>query len=204
MFYSGASTDTVLTTATTTTSTGTLSNTLTASPAILSPTIYIDKSAFESVTTFAGYVSAKDLIGTPAKLIKELDIPAIKDYTVYNDKVIKVEFVDGTTTKCVCDDAENEFDFYTGLAFCLFKRALGKDGHKLFNKAMRTAMKALDKIDEQHDREEEDIRRQKAKKAKAEAKRKEKAEKARQEQIDIQAAGMLDALRKFEKEKKHG
>ncbi|MBR5457546.1 MAG: hypothetical protein IKV56_02160, partial [Kiritimatiellae bacterium] len=192
---------------TNTTTTSAVSNGLSnATFTVANPTIFIDKSAYESVTTLcAGYVSAKDLIGTPAKLIKELDIPAIKDYTIYNDRVIKVEFVDGTSTKCVCDESENEFDFYTGLAFCLFKRALGKDGHKLFNKLMRAACKQLDAIDERHDEEEAEEARRREKKRKAAAKQAEKKEKARQEQIDVQAAGMLKALRDFEKEKKkHG
>ena len=124
---------------------------------------------------------------TPNKLLANVDIPAIKDYAIYNNRVIKVDFVDGTSTKCICDD---EFDFYTGLAYCLFKRVLGKDGHKKFNDMMRAAIKAVDKIDEQKDKEKAEEARCKAKRRKAELKRAAKKAKERQDKIDIQVEAM--------------
>lgn len=134
---------------------------------------------------------------TEYSICKGVNIPAFKDYTIYNDRVIKVDFVDGTSTKCVCDD---EFDFYTGLAFCLFKRMLGDDGHKLFNRMMRAAMKTCDRIDMLHEQEAEEEKRIKAKRRKAELKRAAKAAKKRQEQVAIQADGMLEAMRRFKAE----
>lgn len=136
---------------------------------------------------------------TEYSICKGVNIPAFKNYTIYNDRVIKVDFVDGTFTKCVCDD---EFDFYTGLAFCLFKRMLGDDGHKLFNRMMRAAMKTCDRIDMLHEQEAEEEKRIKAKRRKEELKRAAKAAKKRQEQVTLQSDAMLDALRKFKAQEK--
>ena len=127
-----------------------------------------------------------------------VDIPAIRSIDVYNDKVVKVTFVDDTFTKCVCDD--DEFNEYTGIAFCLFKRLLGKDGHKKFNRLMHYAMKRDEECrtaSEVKARAEKDA---KEKRRKAELKRAAKAAKARQEKIDIQSAAVLAALHKYRAE----
>lgn len=80
--------------------------------------------------------------GTPPKPV--ILLPGISDIQFYNDRITVVRFVDGSFTKCVADvDEEGKscFDPYTGVAFCLFKRMLGKDdGHKMFNNLMRKAM----------------------------------------------------------------
>ena len=68
-------------------------------------------------------------------------IPAVRDIQTFNDRATVVTFIDGTQTKCVADvdeDGNSNFDLYTGIAFCLFKRMLGKNGHKSFNTLMRT------------------------------------------------------------------
>lgn len=91
--------------------------------------------------------------GTPQKSINPPSkpvtlLPGVSDIQFYNDRVTVVRFADGTFTKCVADVDENGkscFDPYTGVAFCLFKRMLGKeDGHKKFNNLMRKVMGVMD------------------------------------------------------------
>lgn len=48
----------------------------------------------------------------------------VKNYKTFNDKVVVVEFVDGTTTKAVCDSEDN-FSVDAGLAICLLKKGYG-------------------------------------------------------------------------------
>jgi len=82
-------------------------------------------------------------------------IPAILKIQTFNDRVVQVTFIDGSQTKCVCGKDE-AFDLYEGIAFCLFKRFLGKEkGHKHFNDLMRYAFKKLDKQEESKKREAE-------------------------------------------------
>ncbi len=82
-------------------------------------------------------------------------VPAICDIQTFNDRAVRITFADGSQTKCVCGKDET-FDLYEGIAFCLFKRALGKeDGHKLFNGLMRYAMKTLDEQEKAKEREAE-------------------------------------------------
>lgn len=82
-------------------------------------------------------------------------IPAIRQIQTFNDRVVQVTFIDGSQTKCVCGKDET-FDLYEGIAFCLFKRFLGKEkGHKSFNDLMRYAFKKLDKQEEAKKREAE-------------------------------------------------
>lgn len=130
---------------------------------------------------------------------EHVDIPEIKAIDTYNDRVVKVTFVDGTFTKCVCDNPDS-FDEYIGIALCLFKRQLGKDGHKVFNKLMRYAMKRDEEYWAERGEQERAETLKKEKRRKAELKRAAKAAKARQEKIDIQSAAVLDALRKYHAE----
>ena len=82
-------------------------------------------------------------------------IPGIANIQVFNDRAVQVTFIDGSQTKCVCGKDET-FDLYEGIAFCLFKRFLGKDtGHKHFNDLMRYAFRKLDAQEESKKREAE-------------------------------------------------
>lgn len=128
-----------------------------------------------------------------------VQVPEIKAIDTYNDRVVKVTFVDGTFTKCVCENPD-EFDEYIGIALCLFKRQLGKDGHKVFNRLMHYAMKRDEEYWAERGEQERADALKKEKRRKAELKRAAKAAKARQEKIDIQSAAVLDALRKYHAE----
>jgi len=118
-------------------------------------------------------------------------IPAIRNIQTFNDRAVQITFADGTQTKCVCGKDEY-FDLYEGIAFCLFKRFLGKNGHKGFNDLMRYAFRKLDEQEKQKvklQKLEEFTKRQAEKARKQREKRKAKK---REEKICI----FVDALRK--------
>ena len=150
-----------------------------------------------------GFTTTTENIRVVRRAIPGVDLPAITDIAVYNDRVVKVEFADGTYTKCVAevdDDGNTEFNLYTGIAFCLFKKLLGKDGHKKFNDLMRYALRRDKQITKVRN-EQARMKREKQNRArKVELKRAAKQVKQRQEQIDIQETAMLEALRKFRAE----
>lgn len=124
-------------------------------------------------------------------------IPAIEKYKIYNNKVLVVWFIDGTFTKAVVGKDE-EFDLYTGLMVCLFKRLLGKDGHKDFNNIMRKAVKQLKDIDKDNEKKADEAKKEAEKKRhKAEMKRKAKALKRKEEAIDIQKQGFIRAMQEM-------
>ena len=62
----------------------------------------------------------------------------VKNYKTFNDKVVVVEFTDGTKTKAVCDNEDN-FSLDAGLAICLLKKAMG--GSDNYNKYIRKLIK---------------------------------------------------------------
>lgn len=111
-------------------------------------------------------------------------IPAIRQIQTFNDRVVQVTFIDGSQTKCVCGKDET-FDLYEGIAFCLFKRFLGKNGHKGFNDLMRYAFKKLDEQEKQKERkaeiEAENKRHEEKKKLQAQRRKAKK----REEKISI-------------------
>lgn len=100
------------------------------------------------------HIDGDGSIGLLKKVIAP-KIPAISQIQTFNDRAIQITFSDGSQTKCVCGKDEF-FDLYEGIAFCLFKRFLGKeDGHKTFNNLMRYAMKKLDEQEKAKEREAE-------------------------------------------------
>ncbi len=62
----------------------------------------------------------------------------VKNYKTFNNKVVVVEFCDGTKTKAVCD-SEDVFSVDAGIAICLLKKAMG--GSDEYNNYIRKLMK---------------------------------------------------------------
>lgn len=120
----------------------------------------------------------------------------IKDYKIYNGKALVVWFTDGSFTKAVVSNGD-EFDFYTGLMICLFKKYLGENGSKKFNKMMEVAMKKLGDIDKNKEKQAEEKVLAEKKRRKADMKRKAKALKRKEEAIDIQKQGFVRAMQEI-------
>ena len=131
--------------------------------------------------------SANRVVNKPTRP-QSIDIARID---VYNNRAVVCRYTDGSFTKCVCNKDE-EFNLYAGIAYCLFKRTLGKeDGHRMFNELMHHAFEVM----EDQKRQEEEARKTALEEAQRQARRKAAHERRmarkRQEKVDI----IADAIR---------
>lgn len=122
------------------------------------------------------------------------DIPFIDRVETYNDRVVKITFIDGTFTKSVCSK-NDAFDLDVGITICLMKRWLGKDGNRLYNNLIRKVHKRMDQKERLAEREKKLRAEMREKEHKMKAKREAKKEKARLEQIEIQKQAYIEALK---------
>lgn len=127
-----------------------------------------------------------------------IDKNDIVDVKTYADRVVVVKFADGTYTKCEVQGAD-QFNEDVGIAYCLFKKALGEKGHDKFNDLLRHAHKVkaknekLAKEKEQKKLEMEQLKA--ANKAGYEA----AVKKEREETVDILKEAIVAALDEHEK-----
>lgn len=112
------------------------------------------------------------------KTIKNMKDFKIKDYKVYEDTALIVEFEDGTKEKAVANE-EDRFDLERGVEICVLKHLYGVDGYKSMVKKAMNQIKAVDKAKEDKKKEEELIVRKKAKAARRKARRLERKRKER-------------------------
>lgn len=128
-----------------------------------------------------------------SKPVKSVEIANIE---MYNDRVVKVTFDDGSFTKSVCQ--ENDiFDLDVGITVCLMKKMLdtGKgDGTRIYNDIIRDAHKLIN--DKENEKIEKQLEKEKLKKKahKAMMKRQAKKLKAKEEAIDIQKLAYIRAM----------
>ena len=129
-----------------------------------------------------------------SKPVKSVEITNIE---MYNDRVVKVTFDDGSFTKSVCQ--ENDiFDLDVGITVCLMKKMLdsGKgDGTRIYNDIIRDAHKLIE--DKENEKIEKQLEKenQKKKARKAQMKKQAKKLKAKEEAIDIQKQAYIRALK---------
>lgn len=127
------------------------------------------------------------------------NVPKIKKVETYNNKVVKVTFLDGTFTKSVCSDNDT-FDEDVGITICLMKKMLGKDGNRKYNNLIRDIHKVMDENDKKKEELKTEKSARKEKQRKVELKKAATKAKERQDQIDIQSTAMLEAMRRFHAE----
>lgn len=123
----------------------------------------------------------------------KLDIPAITSIKFYNDRATIMKFADGTETKVETQNGE-PFNSDTGMAYCMFKKILGKDGHRKFNDLMRAAHKQLDKQEKDKKIAEENKQKEKRWREKAKAEKNRRKAKKRNEEISLQKEAIVQAL----------
>lgn len=127
----------------------------------------------------------------------------ITDIQIYNNKVVKVVFSDGTFTKAVCGE-NDQFDLDIGITICVIKKMAGKDGHKWYNNLIRKAHAVMDHNTEAKKMEQDISNKAKERNKKEQERRKAGKEKAKQEQIDIHSEAFLKALKEWkELEEQH-
>lgn len=127
-------------------------------------------------------------------------LPAVKKVEVYNNRVVKVTFIDDTFTKSVC--SENDiFDLDVGITVCAMKRLLGtssENATREYNRFMNHVHAVMKKNEEERAEKNAEKMAEKAKKRKAELKKAAKALKAKEEQIDIQKQAIIRAHQEME------
>lgn len=120
----------------------------------------------------------------------------ISNIEMYNDRVVKVTFNDGSFTKSVCQ--ENDiFDLDVGITVCLIKKMLddGKgNGTKIYNDLIRGAHKLIEDKENEKIREQLEKEKHKKKARKTQMKRQAKKLKAKEEAIDIQKLAFIRAM----------
>lgn len=119
-------------------------------------------------------------------------LPAIKKIETYNDRVVKVTFIDDTFTKSVCSENDH-FDEDVGITICCMKKLLGKDGNRIYNDIIRKAHKVITENDIAKEKAAKEKAERKLKARKAAGKKAAKRLMAKQEQIDIQAQAIIQA-----------
>lgn len=122
-------------------------------------------------------------------------LPAVKKVETYNDRVVKVTFIDGTYTKAVCSENDN-FDLDVGITICAMKRLLGTNSEnatRAYNQFINSVHSIMEKNTLRELAKEARKAKEKSKKRKAELKRAARKLKAREEQIDIQKQAILRA-----------
>lgn len=121
-----------------------------------------------------------------------------KKIEVYNDRVVKITFADGTYTKAVCSD-KDVFCLDTGIMVCVMKKLFGgqKEGTKLIALMLYDAHAQMEKqINDKIEAENKRIA-DKQKKRKAELKKAAKKMKAKEEAIDIQKQAYIRAMQEM-------
>lgn len=140
-----------------------------------------------------GLLGLEDNTAKKSKPVKNVEITNIE---MYNDRVVKVTFDDGSFTKSVCQ--ENDiFDLDVGITVCLMKKMLddGKgNGTRIYNDIIRNAHKLIN--DKENEKIEKQMEKEKQKKKahKAMMKRQAKKMKAKEEAIDTQKLAFIRAL----------
>lgn len=122
-------------------------------------------------------------------------IPAVKKVETYNQRVVKVTFIDDTFTKSVCSENDH-FDIDVGITICLLKRFMGTNSDNAtreYNKTMNYIHAVMEKNEKEKVAAQAQKSSVKAKKRKAELKRAAKKLKAKEEQIDIYKQAILRA-----------
>lgn len=117
----------------------------------------------------------------------------IKDYKVYEDRAVIVEFEDGTKEKAVCNE-DDKFDLERGITICVLKHIFGADVYKSIVKTAMNQVKAVDKAKEDKKKEEELIIRKKAKAARKKTRR---LERKRKERVAEMKEAYLSAMHEY-------
>jgi len=123
---------------------------------------------------------------------KNVPIPNIYDVKVYNDKVVKVFFNDGTTETAVCQEGD-KFDLDMGITVCIMKKMLGRNEYfRMLKKAKKNA--AAHRELEKKSAEAVEIR--KRQRAKEEARKKARRERKNKELATAIAEAMTAKKKK--------
>lgn len=121
--------------------------------------------------------------------------PVITDIKTPNpEKVVIVEFSDGTKEKAICDD-EDKFSLETGIEVCVLKKMLG--GKKNYNKYISAAVDLYNNKEKKAQLEKEEKERIARKREKEIARKKRRRERKIAEDIQLKKEAFLLAIKEF-------
>lgn len=121
--------------------------------------------------------------------------PVITDIKTPNpEKVVIVEFSDGTKEKAICDD-EDKFSLETGIEVCVLKKMLG--GKKNYNKYISAAVDLYNNKEKKAQLEKEEKERIARKREKEIARKKRRIERKIAEDIQLKKEAFLLAIKEF-------
>lgn len=160
-----------------------------------------EKDFFQDAVGRAPGIPREMLFGKPAMLpFWVVNVNQIADVTVYNDRVVKVTFADGSFTKAVCS-ANDIFDLDTGITVCLLKKVLETEagnGTKVYNNLLRGIHNMMEQKEKAKEAERKAKIEAREKYKKAKARKERKKQEARNDQIDAIAFAVQKALKKKE------
>ena len=162
----------------------------------------------EETKTYLYVENGEIRIATYKNRMRQFDtklISAIEDIQVFNDRVVMVKFVDGTTEKAVLDDSDT-FSIEQGISICITKKILSAltkgNGGSVYNKLVEYGLKAYEEVKKRkyESAKENAEKNAKAKRNAERAKRKRsrKAAKKREYDIEIQKEAYLRAMRELQ------
>lgn len=132
-------------------------------------------------------------LSTTCNVARSITSAKISDVKILSpNKVVQVVFADGTREKAVCSENDT-FSLETGITVCIAKKLLG--GTKEYNKAIRNAVKIMERNEKERKEREERNKR-------IALKHQKEAEKRRERKIKIQEEAYYRAMKRVETEKK--
>ena len=123
----------------------------------------------------------------------------VKSVDVYNNRVVKVTFTDGTFTKAVCSENDT-FNEDMGITICLLKKMLssatnGGDGNKLYNNLMRDIHRYVKAQEEFKNKQKEEARKRHEEDVKRQENNRIRKQKAKEAQIDMMKTAYIQAIK---------
>lgn len=121
-------------------------------------------------------------------------IPDIKDVRTYNDRVVVVEFIDGSEEKAVLHP-DDKFSVEAGVSICIAKKLAGDSS--VYNKLVDRALTKMKRNREEEARAEEETRKRAERKKVIAEKKAERKRKIEDRQIENMAIAMVRAFTKI-------
>ena len=127
--------------------------------------------------------------------MKPFTIVPIQNIETYNDRVVKVTFVDNTFTKSVCSKNDH-FDLDVGITICLMKKLLGgTNPTKAYNDLIRQAHKVMEDKALIEKKTKEAIAEEKKRQKKIEEKKAKRKQQRIDEYKDIHKQAFVEAMK---------
>ena len=120
----------------------------------------------------------------------------VKTIQVYNNRVVKLTFIDDTVSTAVCSAAD-EFSLETGISICLAKRMLDTDqkrGSSQYNKMIKSLLTKYEKQQQDELEKENEKLRKKLKWQKAREKKELRRKRKEERAIEMQKEAYIRAM----------